>query len=108
MVGEITPAELAQRLAAGEAFRLLDVRESEELAICAIDGALHMPMGDVPMRSLELDPDDSVPLVCICHHGMRSANVAAFLESRDFANVWNLTGGIDRWAGEVDEGMARY
>ena len=107
-MGEITPAELVRRMRAGEQFRLLDVREPEELEICALEGALHMPMGDVPTRSVELDPDAEMPLVCICHHGLRSAQVALFLEQRDFSNVWNLTGGIDRWAGEVDAEMARY
>ena len=104
----ITPADLKRRLDAGEALTLLDVREAEELAIARIDGALHMPMGDVPMRSVELDPDSPTPVVCICHHGIRSAHVAAFLESRDFAGVLNLEGGIDRWAAEVDPSMARY
>lgn len=108
MPAPITPAELKRRLEAGDELRLLDVREAEELAIARIDGALHMPMGDVPARSVELDPDSAVPLVCICHHGMRSAHVAAFLESRDFTGVLNLEGGIDRWAAEVDPRMARY
>jgi rhodanese-related sulfurtransferase len=102
----ITPQELAERLAAGEALCLLDVREAEELAICRIDGAVHVPMGDVQSRVAELDPE--TPVVCICHHGIRSASVAGYLSSQDFEVVYNLTGGVDRWAVEVDPGMRRY
>jgi len=103
---EMTPSEFAERKAAGEAYTLLDVREHEELAIVSVDGAMHIPMGEITARVSELDPD--APIVCMCHHGMRSASVAGFLEQSDFTNVTNLTGGIDRWAMEVDPSLARY
>ncbi len=102
----IAPGELARRLARGDAFQLLDVREPEELAICRIAGALHIPLGDVRERQDELDPD--LPLVCICHHGVRSASAAGYLESQGFQQVFNLTGGVERWAVEVDSTLARY
>lgn len=103
---EITARELKDRLAAGARPQLVDVRENEEVAICRLDDALHIPMGDVPGRLHELDPDRE--LVVYCHHGQRSAAVVAFLEQHEFADVVNLRGGIDRWAVEVEPKMPRY
>jgi len=60
----------------------------------------------VPMRVGELDPDK--PLVVICHHGARSAQVGYFLERNGFAEVINLAGGVAAWAEQVDPAMARY
>lgn len=85
---------------------LLDVREPEEYEICHIDNVQLMPMGSVPMRLTELDPD--APLICICHHGGRSMQVAHFLEGKGFTNVTNLTGGVHAWATQVDPTMAKY
>ncbi len=103
---ELTPTEFAERRAAGEELILVDVREHEELAIVRVEGIVHIPMGEITSRFSELDPDAAI--VCMCHHGMRSASVAGFLEQNDFTNVHNLTGGIDRWAAEVDASLARY
>jgi len=105
-VQPITPAELGLRLEAGDGLVVLDVRENEELEICRLEGAVHIPMSELSVRLPELDPER--PTVCVCHHGIRSASVAAALAGLDFAEVYNLTGGIDRWAAEVDRGMARY
>jgi rhodanese-related sulfurtransferase len=102
----LTPQELKARLDAGEELVLLDVREDEELEICALDGATHIPMSELSVRHIELDPER--PTVCICHHGIRSASVAAALETLDFTELYNLTGGVDRWATDVDPAMPRY
>ena len=89
---------------------LLDVREPWEFALAAIhlDGlrTLPMPMNSVPERLAELEP--SQPIVCICHHGVRSAQVVAFLERQGFETVYNLAGGIDAWSTQVDAGVPRY
>lgn len=89
---------------------LLDVREPWEFALAAIriDGlrTLPMPMNSVPARLGELDP--AQPVVCICHHGVRSAQVVAFLERQGFAAVYNLAGGIDAWSTQVDADVPRY
>ncbi|QDU84593.1 putative adenylyltransferase/sulfurtransferase MoeZ [Planctomycetes bacterium Pla163] len=106
MVVEITPAQLQERIASGDRPVLLDVRRPEELAICRIDGVVHIPLDELASRAHELDPE--VEIVCICHHGMRSASAAAFLESRDFGRMVNLTGGMEAWASQVDPSMARY
>ena len=89
---------------------LLDVREPWEFALAAIriEGleTRLMPMNSVPELCGELDPTQ--PVVCICHHGMRSAQVVAFLERQGFEAVYNLAGGIDAWSLQVDPSVARY
>ena len=85
---------------------LLDVREPWEYETCRINGSQLMPMQLVPARQQELDPEQ--PVVCICHHGARSMQVAAFLERAGFENVTNLTGGIHAWALQVDPAMPTY
>ncbi|MBI5363139.1 MAG: rhodanese [Planctomycetes bacterium] len=105
-VATITPADLAARLAQGESFVLLDVREPVELALARIDGVRAIPLGELVRRAGELDPD--LPTVCICHHGIRSARAAGHLASSGFRAVFNLAGGIDRWSAEVDARIPRY
>ena len=84
---------------------LLDVREAVELEICQLEGSQHIPMHLVPLRCAEI-PDREV--VVICHHGARSMQVAMFLEHNGFSTVYNLMGGVEAWAGEVDPNMRRY
>lgn len=107
-MNHITPAELANWL--GDTSRpaplLLDVREPWEFDTCQISGSQLMSMNSVPARMGELD--DEATIVCICHHGARSMQVAGFLERQGFANLFNLTGGIHRWAQEVDPAMPTY
>ncbi len=89
---------------------LLDVREPWEVALASIriDGAesLQMPMDQVPVRLAELDP--ARPIVCICHHGVRSAQVVAFLERQGFESVYNLAGGIEAWSAQIDASVPHY
>ncbi len=85
---------------------LLDVREPWEFETCSIAGSQLMPMALVPARQQELDPEQ--PVVCICHHGARSMQVASFLERAGFENVSNLTGGVHAWAQLVDPSMPTY
>jgi rhodanese-related sulfurtransferase len=106
MVESLEPLELARRLARGDDLVLLDVRTDRELAVCRLPNALHVPLHELEDRIDELDPTRHV--VCICHHGIRSAGAAAFLESLAFRAVSNLDGGIDAWARTVDPAMRRY
>jgi len=89
---------------------LLDVREGWEvqLARIALPGvqSLHIPMQTVPQRLDELA--EVQPIVCICHHGMRSAQVVAFLQRQGHAQVYNLAGGVDAWSAQVDPAVPRY
>jgi rhodanese-related sulfurtransferase len=105
----LTPLEYAGRWptasAAADAV-LLDVREAAELAIAAIPFAQHIPMGEVPGRSSELDKNKTI--VVMCHSGMRSMQVARYLRAHGFARVMNLTGGIDAWSQQIDNSIPRY
>lgn len=85
---------------------LLDVRENWEYDTCHIAGSTLMPMQTIPARIDDLD--EEADIVCICHHGARSLNVAAFLEHHGFSKVSNLTGGIHAWAVQVDGSMPKY
>jgi rhodanese-related sulfurtransferase len=85
---------------------LLDVRENWEFETCHIEGSTQIAMNTIPARIEELDEDAEI--VCICHHGMRSMQVAAFLERKGFGQVTNLTGGIHAWAVQVDGTMPTY
>jgi len=85
---------------------ILDVREPWEHAVCALPGAHLIPMQGLPQRLSELNP--ARPTVVLCHHGMRSYQVAVWLERNGFTDVANLSGGIDAWAREIDPGMAQY
>ena len=85
---------------------LLDVREPWETQICRIEGSELMPMQTLPARLNELDPDR--PVVCICHLGGRSMQVAMFLTRQGFKDAYNLTGGVDAWARQVDTAMPTY
>lgn len=105
-VCEIEPVELNRRLMRGAKPRLLDVREAEEVATAPFPGALHLPMSEIPSRVSELDPAEE--WVVICHHGIRSAQVAMYLAQIGFERVANLVGGIDRWSLVVDHSIPRY
>ena len=89
---------------------LLDVREPWEVALAPLEVAgatlLAIPMGELPSRLAELSP--SRPVVCVCHHGMRSLQVARWLERAGFDAVYNLEGGIDAWSREIDPSVPRY
>jgi rhodanese-related sulfurtransferase len=100
-------AELQSWLAAdGGSATLLDVREPWEYDVCRIEGSRLVPLAQLPSRVGELDR--ARPMVVICHHGVRSLRAAAYLEHCGFADVVNLSGGIDAWARTVDRGMAVY
>jgi rhodanese-related sulfurtransferase len=104
---QMSPQELASRLqGGGEPPMLLDVREPWEFGICRIDGARSLPMRQIPAAIGELDRDRD--LVVICHHGIRSQQVAVYLEYQGFDKVINLQGGVAAWARDVDPGMQTY
>ena len=103
---EISASEAAKLRAENPETVFLDVREHSELEICRIEGALHIPMGEIPSR-LDALPREQ-PLVVFCHHGMRSMNVLQYLQASGFENVINLGGGIHAWSHEVDTSVPRY
>ena len=89
---------------------VLDVRETWEcqLASIAPEGCevVVMPMQTIPDRLNELD--QSRPIACLCHHGARSMQVAAFLENQGFKNITNISGGIHAWSNQVDASVPVY
>lgn len=87
---------------------LLDCREAEEVAVARIEGALWIPMREIPARLAELGEDHSRPIVVYCHHGGRSRQVTQFLRRQGFRNAQNMTGGIDAWSQLVDPTVPRY
>jgi rhodanese-related sulfurtransferase len=103
---EITPAETKRRLDRGEKLLLVDVREPWETEICRIEGAQLISMGSIPANLQALDTDDEV--VCYCHHGMRSLDVAVWLRGQGVERAKSLAGGIERWSLEVDPQVPRY
>lgn len=94
------------RLDRGENVFVLDVREPGEIAIAPFPRASHIAMGDIPSRVGELVPERET--VVVCHHGVRSAQVAMYLARMGFERVLNLTGGIDAWSEEADPSTPRY
>jgi len=105
-VAEITPAELKARIDRGDRPFILDVREPEEVALAAFPDANNIPMEEIPARMTELDPDRET--IVVCHHGIRSAQVAIYLARMGFERAVNLAGGIDAWSVAADPAVPRY
>jgi sulfur-carrier protein adenylyltransferase/sulfurtransferase len=103
---EITAVELKQRLDRGDDLKIVDVREPNEYQINRIAGSVLIPLGDVPKRYNELNPDEEI--VVQCKVGGRSAKAADFLRSVGFKKVLNLKGGILDWIDKVDPTQPKY
>jgi adenylyltransferase/sulfurtransferase len=103
---ETTAGELKSRIDRGEDLVILDVREPQEFQICRIPGSILIPLGDLPKRVQELDPDRD--MVVHCKSGVRSAKAVAFLRGAGFARVANLKGGILAWIDQVDRTLPKY
>lgn len=116
MIAQLSPADFsAWRDSAGAAAPVvLDVREPWELQTASVteDGftLLRIPMREVPARVEELREQfgEDQPIACLCHHGMRSLQVANFLAQSGFAQVVNLQGGIDAWSRQRDDTVPLY
>jgi len=107
MIRQLTVRELKEKLDKGtNDFVLIDVREPWELNVCSIPGAVSIPMRAIPARYPELSKD--AELVLMCHHGVRSQQVAYFLERQGFTKLNNLAGGIAAWARDIDPKMPTY
>ena len=103
---EISAVELKQRLDRGDKLKIIDVREPNEWQINRIPGAQLIPLGEIPRRYAELDPEDE--FVMQCKVGGRSAKAADFLRSVGFKRVLNLSGGILAWIDKVDPTQPKY
>jgi len=103
---DISPADVASRLAAGDALTVLDVREVWEFDTVHLDGSTLIPLSELAKGSATLDKNGAY--VTLCHHGMRSEMAANWLRQNGFTNVRNLVGGIDAYALSVDPSLPRY
>lgn len=105
---EITPRQTAELRDSGEPMLLLDVREPSEVAAASLEGAVHVPMGEIKSRLAELDEFADDPVVVFCHLGGRSMQVTAFLKQQGFEDVRSMAGGIDLWSRDLDPDVPRY
>lgn len=103
---DIYPEEVAQRLAAGDNLRLIDVREPHELQISQIPEAESIPLGQVASRLHELNSAEE--LIIFCKAGTRSARAVELLHGAGFTKAYNLVGGINGWAKDVDPSLPTY
>lgn len=103
---EITPIALQAMKVANPDLFVLDVRELYEIGICAIDGSVKIPLGQIAERYLEVPQNQDV--VVHCKSGFRSAQAVEFLQSRGYKRVKNLNGGILRWIDDVDASLNKY
>jgi sulfur-carrier protein adenylyltransferase/sulfurtransferase len=103
---EIDAVALKARLDRGDKFQFIDVREPNEYQIASIPGAKLIPMGDVPKRVGELDPNTEV--IVHCKMGGRSAKACDFLRQSGFKDVKNMLGGITAWSDKIDPSVPKY
>lgn len=106
MIPQIQPTELKALLDAGRPVLLVDVRQPEEHAFCALPDSVLIPLGELRARVGEVQPEEAT-VVVYCHHGVRSLSGAAILQ-RAGIEAASLAGGIDRWSQTVDPGVPRY
>jgi adenylyltransferase/sulfurtransferase len=103
---DITPTELAARLAQGNHIRIIDVREPHEWDIAHIEGAQLIPLGSLAARMNELDSAEDIVLQC--KSGARSARALELLRTAGFRKLKNLKGGINAWARDIDPSLPTY
>jgi len=93
---------------------VLDVREPWELQTASVKAEgftlVHIPMREIAARLAELQDSHGTgqPIACLCHHGLRSLQVADYLMQNGFTQVVNLQGGIDAWSRQVDPSVPLY
>ncbi len=104
--GVIDPVEVKQKLDRGDDFVLIDVREPYEYQIARIPGARLIPLGDLPKRLNELNPNAEI--VAHCRSGQRSQKAVDLMKQNGFKNVRNMTGGILAWSDKVDPSVPKY
>lgn len=111
---EISAKQVDAKRQNGEQFVWLDVREREEIALVSInDTRIQVaPLSELADRQLAALPneaqDQQAEIVVFCHHGMRSAQVAAWLRQQGWQKVTSMTGGVAAWAHEVDPSIGTY
>lgn len=106
---EITPQELQRKREQNGTVAIIDVREPAEWAIAHLPGSELIPMQQVPAQLQKLEAlSDDQSLAILCHHGVRSLNVALWLREHGVENCSSVSGGIDRWSREIDSSIPTY
>lgn len=110
MINQISPSELSQQLAQTPDLQILDVREWWEVERAKLPGCLHLPLSEFSQWSVQIQEllDPNQPVVVVCHHGVRSAQICTWLLSQGYTQVDNLAGGLDAYALQVDPSLPRY
>ena len=103
---EISPELVNEMVESGEEPILLDIREDWEWEKAHLEGAIHIPLAELGMRTAELDPQSEI--VVYCHHGERSIDGCLLLWEQGFRKIRSLTGGIEAWSELVDPTVPRY
>lgn len=103
---DLTPEEVSARIREGKPLQLIDVREGVELQVSQIAGALNIPLGELAQRLPELDKTKEY--LVFCRTGVRSARALAILRDAGFEHSYNLRGGINAWARQVDHELVEY
>jgi adenylyltransferase/sulfurtransferase len=99
-------SELRQKMQQGAPLLIVDVREPFEFEIARVEGSTLIPLNELSSRLDELDSGKEI--IALCKSGVRSAHAVQFLRSAGYDRSFNLDGGIDAWAAEIDPGMTRY
>jgi rhodanese-related sulfurtransferase len=113
-IPEISVQETARKLRDGEIFIILDVREAWELerARLLVEQVIHSPMSQLARQGVYALPveveDKQQEIVVICHHGVRSAEVTAWLLRLGWQHVRSMAGGVEAYAALVDSSIGKY
>jgi len=105
---EVSPSQVKAMLDEQQDFVLVDCRTPQEVQFARIEGAKWIPFQDLAHRHNELAEFKKSPMVVYCHHGVRSLQIAIVLRQRGFSSVKSMAGGIDLWAKDIDQTIARY
>ncbi|MBE7491140.1 MAG: molybdopterin-synthase adenylyltransferase MoeB [Planctomycetes bacterium] len=106
--GDITPAQLNERIRKGDKPFLVDVRNANELDICKLPFDAWIPLPEFGQRYDELAAHKDKEIVVYCRSGGRSGNAVKFLQQQGYKNARNMVGGMLRWADEVDPSVPKY
>jgi len=102
----ISVVELKQKIDEASAMLVLDVREPFEYEIARIEGSKLIPLDELTDRLGELNQEQEI--VAVCKSGARSAYAVQLLQRSGFARSFNLDGGVDAWADQIDPSMPKY
>jgi adenylyltransferase/sulfurtransferase len=97
---------LKRKLGLADSVTIVDVREPFEYEIARIEGSKLIPLAELPTRFDELEQEKEI--IALCKSGARSAHAVELLQKAGFTQSFNLEGGIDAWASEIDPAMERY